>query len=171
MDQVRLSRRALLAGTAAAGAAGFAATPAFSQVNWKKYSGTKLEAILAKELVSTTSSLRFPSRRVHLVPEAVPARRRPRVDAVMRRMRPRLFRLPRAARVGRFSLLRFSTGHTRRSRKYAARKAVIPLVNKCERSEVLLAVIHRPNSAQRIGLCPGSALAREITPSARCFCC
>src|SRR6188508_2706489 len=45
MDQVRLSRRALLAGTAAAG---FAATPAFSQVNWKKYSGTKLEAILAK---------------------------------------------------------------------------------------------------------------------------
>src|SRR5436853_3346407 len=48
MDQVRLSRRALLAGTAAAGAAGFAATPAFSQVNWKKYSGTKLEAILAK---------------------------------------------------------------------------------------------------------------------------
>ena len=48
MDQVRLSRRALLAGTAAAGAAGFAPTPAFSQVNWKKYSGTKLEAILAK---------------------------------------------------------------------------------------------------------------------------
>ena len=48
MDQVRLSRRALLAGTAAAGAAGFASTPAFSQVNWKKYSGTKLEAILAK---------------------------------------------------------------------------------------------------------------------------
>src|SRR5436305_10939120 len=48
MDQVRLSRRALLAGTAAAGAAGFAATPAFSEVNWKKYAGTKLEAILAK---------------------------------------------------------------------------------------------------------------------------
>jgi len=48
MDQIRLSRRALLAGTAAAGAAGFASTPAFSQVNWKKYSGTKLEAILAK---------------------------------------------------------------------------------------------------------------------------
>src|SRR3954451_18703343 len=48
MDPVRLSRRALLAGTAAAGAAGFATTPAFSQVNWKKYSGTKLEAILAK---------------------------------------------------------------------------------------------------------------------------
>ena len=43
-----MSRRALLAGTAAAGAAGFASTPAFSQVNWKKYSGTKLEAILAK---------------------------------------------------------------------------------------------------------------------------
>ncbi|MGB9369748.1 MAG: sugar ABC transporter substrate-binding protein [Xanthobacteraceae bacterium] len=48
MDQLRLSRRALLAGSAAAGAASFAATPAFSQVNWKKYSGTKLEAILAK---------------------------------------------------------------------------------------------------------------------------
>jgi multiple sugar transport system substrate-binding protein len=40
MDQFKLSRRAMLAGTAAAGAAGFAATPAFSQVNWKKYSGT-----------------------------------------------------------------------------------------------------------------------------------
>src|SRR5215510_10390991 len=48
MDQFRLSRRALLAGTAAAGAASFAPTPAHAQVNWKKYSGTKLEAILAK---------------------------------------------------------------------------------------------------------------------------
>src|SRR5215510_2516398 len=48
MDQFRLSRRALLAGTAAAGAASFAPTPAFSQVNWKKYSGTKLEANLIK---------------------------------------------------------------------------------------------------------------------------
>jgi len=48
MDQLKLSRRALLAGTAAAGAASFASTPAFSQMNWKKYSGTKLEAILAK---------------------------------------------------------------------------------------------------------------------------
>jgi len=48
MDQLRLSRRALLAGTAAAGAVGFASSPAHSQVNWKKYSGTKLEAILAK---------------------------------------------------------------------------------------------------------------------------
>src|ERR1700742_5389948 len=48
MDQFKLSRRALLAGTAAAGAAGFAPTPAFSQVQWKKYAGTKLEVILAK---------------------------------------------------------------------------------------------------------------------------
>ena len=48
MGDIQLSRRALLAGTAAAGAAGFATTPAFSQVNWKKYAGTKLEAILAK---------------------------------------------------------------------------------------------------------------------------
>src|SRR5262249_21002705 len=48
MDQLKLSRRAVLAGTAAARAASLAATPAFSQVNWKKYSGTKLEAILAK---------------------------------------------------------------------------------------------------------------------------
>src|SRR3979409_2274204 len=47
MDQVRLSRRALLAGTAAT-AAGLAATPARAEVNWKKYAGTKLEAILAK---------------------------------------------------------------------------------------------------------------------------
>jgi multiple sugar transport system substrate-binding protein len=48
MNQLKLSRRAVLAGSAAATAAGFAATPAFSQVNWKKYAGTKLEAILAK---------------------------------------------------------------------------------------------------------------------------
>src|SRR5881227_857009 len=48
MDQLKLSRRALLAGTAAAGAVGFAASPANAQVNWKKYAGTKLEAILAK---------------------------------------------------------------------------------------------------------------------------
>src|ERR1051325_427582 len=47
MDDTKLSRRALLAGTAAA-AAGLPARPALSQVNWKKYSGTKLEAILAK---------------------------------------------------------------------------------------------------------------------------
>ena len=47
MDQIRLSRRALLAGTAAT-AAGLAATPARAEVNWKKYAGTKLEAILAK---------------------------------------------------------------------------------------------------------------------------
>src|SRR4051812_39249847 len=48
MDQLKLSRRAVLAGTAAAGAVGFAASPANAQVNWKKYAGTKLEAILAK---------------------------------------------------------------------------------------------------------------------------
>src|SRR3954466_4278317 len=48
MEQLKLSRRALLAGTAAAGAAGFAASPANAQVNWKKYAGTKLEVILAK---------------------------------------------------------------------------------------------------------------------------
>jgi len=48
MDHLKLTRRAVLAGTAATSAVGLAATPAFSQVNWKKYAGTKLEAILAK---------------------------------------------------------------------------------------------------------------------------
>src|SRR5437764_1425837 len=47
MGDIRLSRRALLAGTAAT-AAGLSASPARSEVNWKKYAGTKLEAILAK---------------------------------------------------------------------------------------------------------------------------
>ncbi|MEA2874538.1 MAG: multiple sugar transport system substrate-binding protein [Hyphomicrobiales bacterium] len=42
-----ISRRAVLAGTAA-GAFGLSSLPAHSQVNWKKYAGTKLEAILAK---------------------------------------------------------------------------------------------------------------------------
>src|SRR5436305_10673496 len=48
MYRSKLSRRAMLAGTAAAGAVGVAASPANAQVNWKKYAGTKLEAILAK---------------------------------------------------------------------------------------------------------------------------
>jgi multiple sugar transport system substrate-binding protein len=44
----RISRRSLLAGTAAAGALGLAGFPARAEIAWKKYSGTKLEAILAK---------------------------------------------------------------------------------------------------------------------------
>src|SRR5438270_13697885 len=44
----RISRRAMLAGTAAASALGISARPARAQVNWKKYAGTKLEVILAK---------------------------------------------------------------------------------------------------------------------------
>src|SRR5882762_11268697 len=48
MKDMMISRRSLLAGTAAAGAFGLSGVPANSQVNWKKYSGTKLEVILAK---------------------------------------------------------------------------------------------------------------------------
>jgi len=44
----RISRRAVLAGTAAAGGLALSGFPAHAQVNWKKYAGTKLEAILAK---------------------------------------------------------------------------------------------------------------------------
>ena len=43
-----ISRRKLLAGTAAAGALGLTGLPARAEVNWKKYAGTKLEVILAK---------------------------------------------------------------------------------------------------------------------------
>src|ERR1700751_2046581 len=48
MKDHRISRRAVLAGSAAAGALAFTGTPARAEVNWKKYSGTKLEVILAK---------------------------------------------------------------------------------------------------------------------------
>jgi multiple sugar transport system substrate-binding protein len=44
----RISRRAVLAGTAAVGGLALSGFPAHSQVNWKKYAGTKLEVILAK---------------------------------------------------------------------------------------------------------------------------
>src|SRR3989440_4435606 len=47
MNDIRISRRAVLAGTAAS-AVGLSARPARSEVNWKKYAGTKLEVILAK---------------------------------------------------------------------------------------------------------------------------
>jgi multiple sugar transport system substrate-binding protein len=43
-----ISRRTLLAGTAAVGALSLAGVPARAEVNWKKYAGTKLEVILAK---------------------------------------------------------------------------------------------------------------------------
>jgi len=43
-----ISRRTLLAGTAAAGALSLAGVPARAEVIWKKYAGTKLEVILAK---------------------------------------------------------------------------------------------------------------------------
>ena len=43
-----ISRRAVLAGTAAAGALGLTGFPARAEVQWKKYAGTKLEVILAK---------------------------------------------------------------------------------------------------------------------------
>src|ERR1700757_2092310 len=48
MKDHRISRRAVLAGSAAAGALAVAGTPARAEVNWKKYAGTKLEVILAK---------------------------------------------------------------------------------------------------------------------------
>ena len=47
MNDIRISRRAVLAGTAAS-AVGLSARPARSEVNWKRYAGTKLEVILAK---------------------------------------------------------------------------------------------------------------------------
>src|SRR5438128_8098656 len=43
-----ISRRAVLAGTAAAGALSLTGFPARAEVNWKIYAGTKLEVILAK---------------------------------------------------------------------------------------------------------------------------
>src|SRR6266851_242502 len=43
-----ISRRSVLAGTAAVSAIGFSASPARSEVQWTKYAGTKLEVILAK---------------------------------------------------------------------------------------------------------------------------
>src|SRR4029077_7909765 len=47
MNDIRISRRAVLAGTAAS-ALGLSTRPARAEVNWKKYAGTKLEVILAK---------------------------------------------------------------------------------------------------------------------------
>src|ERR1700744_3445544 len=44
----RISRRTLLAGTAAAGALALTGRAAWADVQWKKYSGTTLEAILSK---------------------------------------------------------------------------------------------------------------------------
>ena len=47
LDKDAVTRRAFLAGSTAA--VGFAGTsPAFADVDWKKYAGTKLEVILAK---------------------------------------------------------------------------------------------------------------------------
>src|SRR3954449_8860002 len=43
-----ISRRSVLAGTAAAGALSLTGFPARADVQWKKYAGTKLEVILAK---------------------------------------------------------------------------------------------------------------------------
>src|ERR1700755_3453463 len=48
MKNHHISRRAVLAGSAAAGALALTGTPARAEVNWKKYAGTKLEVILAK---------------------------------------------------------------------------------------------------------------------------
>ena len=47
MNDIQISRRAVLAGTAAS-ALGLSGVPARAEVNWKKYAGTKLEVILAK---------------------------------------------------------------------------------------------------------------------------
>src|SRR3954454_17587710 len=43
-----ITRRNMLAGTAAAGALALTGQPAWSEPQWKKYAGTKLEVILAK---------------------------------------------------------------------------------------------------------------------------
>ncbi|MDB5517745.1 MAG: hypothetical protein JWQ17_4503, partial [Tardiphaga sp.] len=42
------TRRSVLAGTLATGALGLTGFPAYADVQWKKYAGTKLEVILAK---------------------------------------------------------------------------------------------------------------------------
>jgi multiple sugar transport system substrate-binding protein len=48
MKKQLITRRSLLAGTAAAGALGLSGFPAHADVQWKKYAGTKLEVMLAK---------------------------------------------------------------------------------------------------------------------------
>ncbi len=48
MANTNISRRTLLTGTAAAGALSLTGFPARADIDWKKYSGTKLEVILAK---------------------------------------------------------------------------------------------------------------------------
>src|ERR1700709_1440167 len=48
MKKHLISRRAVLAGTAAAGALSLSGFPARAEVQWKKYAGTKLEVMLAK---------------------------------------------------------------------------------------------------------------------------
>src|SRR4051794_26322363 len=48
MSRHVISRRKLLAGTAAAGTLGLTGFPARADVPWKKYAGTKLEVMLAK---------------------------------------------------------------------------------------------------------------------------
>ena len=48
MTHHHISRRAVLAGSAAAGALALTGTPARSEINWTKYAGTKLEANLVK---------------------------------------------------------------------------------------------------------------------------
>jgi multiple sugar transport system substrate-binding protein len=47
-DTARLTRRTLLAGTGAAATLGLTGWPALAQVNWKKFSGTKIEVNLVK---------------------------------------------------------------------------------------------------------------------------
>ena len=48
MADYLISRRGLLAGTAAVGALSLTGLPARAEVQWKKHAGTKLEVILAK---------------------------------------------------------------------------------------------------------------------------
>src|SRR6266436_4032106 len=48
MNNRKISRRAVLAGTAAAGALSLTGFPARAEVQWKKYAGTTLEVNLAK---------------------------------------------------------------------------------------------------------------------------
>ena len=121
MDQVRLSRRAVLAGTAAAGAARLSgSTPAYAQVNWKKYAGTKLEVILAKgprgdnlqkhiKEFTDLTGIQVESEQIPEQQQRQKCRDRARLrQAELRRDPPQLSRAEAAVREGRLARRHFA---------------------------------------------------------------